>query len=98
MTSADSVLGMKCELIDAKVRAGIPITSEDVNSLIFYGVEMTADCIEKAVEKICSTCICINNNEAVKDILSVLTSKSGEKTPWYKKVWNWITKPFKKNK
>lgn len=28
----------------------------------------------------------------------IVECKCGKKTPWYKRFWNWVTKPFKKNK
>lgn len=87
------------EYILAKVRAGMVIDTEEAKMLVKFGAVLTMEVIDNYIE-LFEKChvTTIEDEKVAKDLLDVLVKATQKKQPWYKRFWNWLTKPFKKNK
>lgn len=91
LTSVESTDDIKLEFILANVRAGVPITEDDVKFLVKLGAEVAMDIYK-------SSFVNIGEDEAKNLLKDMIKMIDKNKKPWYKRFWGWITKPFKKNK
>ena len=98
MMDPDGILDTKYNLILAKVRANIPIITSEIDDLVRYGAEMVLDLIDDAYDAISANVTFVKDGKLAEKLIKVIKEDLKKETPWYKKVWNWITKPFKKNK
>lgn len=87
------------EYILAKVRAGMVIDSEEAKALVHFGAVLTMEIIDDYIEIFEKTCVTtINDDKIAEDVLKILTKAAQKKQPWYKRLWNWVKKPFCKKK
>ena len=87
------------EYILAKVRAGIAIDMEEAKMLVKFGAVLTMEVIDNYIELFEKTCVTtIEDEKVAEDLLNILVKATQKKQPWYKRLWNWIKKPFCKKK
>lgn len=87
------------EYILAKVRAGMVIDTEEAKMLVKFGAVLTMEVIDSYIEFFEKYHVTtIENEKVAKDLLDVLVKATQKKQPWYKRLWNWIKKPFCKKK
>lgn len=87
------------EYILAKVRAGMVIDSEEAKALVHFGAVLTMEIIDDYIELFEKTCVTtIEDEKVAEDLLNILVKATQKKQPWYKRLWNWIKKPFCKKK
>lgn len=98
MMDPDGILDTKYNLILAKVRANVPIITSEIDDLVRYGAEMVLDLIDDAYDAISDNVTFVKDGKLAEKLIKVIKEDLKKETPWYKKVWNWITKPFRKNK
>lgn len=72
-----------------KCNAGVVITEDELMATYAKGAADAAEFMTKVYD------FAGMLKDTIKTCVDVWTEK---KTPWYKKLWNKITKPFKKNK
>ena len=80
--------------VRAKINAGVPITMNEYESTISSVVKLTIEAIEECQP----TPTVINDDKLFKKLTKILINATKKKEPWYKRVWNWVKKPFCKKK
>ncbi len=100
LTNIESCEDIKFEFTRAKAKAGVPLTEAEINSVVAYGAHLTLDVIDQFCEqyKMMYTAVEINDKKQIKKAIKAIESIIKPKTPWYKKLWNWVKKPFTKKK
>lgn len=82
LTNVDDARDVVFEFTMGKVRAGLPITENELMSAINYSIDYTLSILSDAI--VIGTTFC------------GMCENCKKQTPWYKRVWNWIKKPFVK--
>lgn len=96
LTTAETPGDVRVSFILGKVRAGLPIKEADVKWLVNVGVKMACEVIDAAVEKKQAEIIKIEDDALYNKLENILVNAIAPKKPWYKRFWNWVTKPFRK--
>ena len=86
------------EVILAKVRSGVAITTDEARALVEFGADCALEAMEDYVANMNTKSFIIDDDEFAQKLLNMCLKKAGKKLPWYKKFWKWLTKPFRKNK
>ena len=94
LTKVESCDDIKLSFIRGKALAGIKLTEGEFRYIIRYGAEIAMDTIENFVNQQKAIVFPDVDMETAEKVMKILQGKK----PWYKRFWNWITKPFKKNK
>jgi DNA-directed RNA polymerase subunit E'/Rpb7 len=100
LTQAETCEDVRFEFVRAKAKAGVPLTEAEINSVVAYGAHLTLDTIDSfcdQYQKMYPT-IEIKDKKQVQKAIKAIESILKPKTPWYKKLWNWVKKPFCKKK
>ena len=100
LTQAETCEDVRFEFTRAKAKAGVPLTEAEINSVIAYGAHLALDTIDSFCEQFAAECqtVKITDKKQVKKAIKAIESIIKPKTPWYKKLWNWVKKPFTKKK
>lgn len=100
LTQAETCEDVRFEFTRAKAKAGVPLTDTEINSVIAYGAHLALDTIDSFCEQFAAEyqTVQITDKKKVKKAIKAIQSILKPKTPWYKKVWNWMKKPFTKKK
>ena len=98
LTNVESCDDIKFEFIRGKALAGVKLTDDEIMYLINLGAKLAVEVIDECIEKLNAKTVHIQDDKLYDELEKILKKAVQPKTPWYKKVWNWITKPFKKNK
>lgn len=98
LTKAETPADVYDAFIEAKIKAGMPITEVEMTRAKAHIVEMMLDAIDSVILEYDENVRMINDDELAKDLIKLINKHVGKKEPWYKKVWNWIKKPFTKKK
>jgi hypothetical protein len=96
LTKVESCNDIRFEFTRAKAKAGIPLTDQEINQVVAYGAHLALNMIEQFFEQFTVEKFTVDNKRDAKDIIKAIEKAIKPKTPWYKKVWNWIKKPFVK--
>ena len=66
--------------------------------VIAYGAKLALDTIDAFCEQYVREfeTVSITDKKQIKKAIKAIESILKPKTPWYKKVWNWMKKPFVK--
>ena len=98
LTKVETCDDVRFEFTRAKAKAGVPLTDAEINQVIGYGACLTLDAIDSLCKQFASdiTRIKITDKKQIKQLKKIVKSAIEPKTPWYKKVWNWIKSPFVK--
>ena len=100
LTQAETCEDVRFEFTRAKAKAGVPLTDADINQVVSYGATLALDTIDSFCEQYQTLypTIEIKDKKQVKQAIKAIESILKPKTPWYKKLWNWVKKPFTKKK
>ena len=99
LTNIESCEDIKFEFNRAKAKAGVPLTDTEINSVVAYGAHLALDVIDQFCEQYQAVqTIEITDKKQIKQAIKAIESILKPKTPWYKKLWNWVKKPFTKKK
>lgn len=90
ITKCENGLDVKVAFALGKHNAGLPLKDEDIFAICEYVVNKTSAEYENVFHILLSILFYSMEGQIVEPIK--------KKTPWYKRFWNWMTKPFKKNK
>lgn len=98
LTNIESCDDIRFEFTRAKAKAGVPLTDQEINQVIAYGAKLALDTIDQFCEQYVSEfqSVSITDKKQIKKAIKAIESIIKPKTPWYKKVWNWMKKPFVK--
>lgn len=96
LTNVESCDDIRFEFTRAKAKAGIPLTDQEIDQVVAYGAHMALNMIEQFFEQFTVEKFTVARESDAKDIIKAINKAIKPKTPWYKKVWNWIKKPFVK--
>lgn len=98
LTKVESCEDIRFEFIRAKAKAGVALTESEINQVIAYGAHLTLDAIDSLCNQFASDIVRvkITDKKQIKQLKKMVKSVVEPKTPWYKKVWNWIKSPFVK--
>ena len=99
LTNIESCEDIKFEFNRAKAKAGVPLTDTEINSVVAYGAHLALDVIDQFCEQYQAVqTVEITDKKQIKQAIKAIESILKPKTPWYKKLWNWVKKPFTKKK
>lgn len=99
LTNVKTCEDIKLEFIVAKAKSGVKLDDDEIMFLINLGAILAIEVIDECIEKLNAKTVHIQDDELYHELEKLLEKAvAPKKTPWYKKAWNWITKPFKKNK
>lgn len=96
LTDIETPADMELEFIKAKVLAGVAITEEEFKFVLRFGAHIATEAFKDAF--LANATQVTMSAEDANDIIDYIKDKIYPKTPWYKRAWNWITKPFKRKK
>jgi hypothetical protein len=98
LTKVETCDDIRFEFTRAKAKAGVPLTDAEINQVIAYGAKLALDTIDSFCEQYVSEfqAVSITDKKQIKKAIKAIESIIRPKTPWYKKVWNWMKKPFTK--
>lgn len=97
LTDIENCDDIKFEFIRAKATQGVAITEDDITWLVMLGVKITGDIINEINEENEKNTVRIHDDKLFNKLEDILKEATGKKKdPWYKRLWGWITKPFKK--
>ena len=85
LTNATSVEDVKIAFVEAKVKAGVPITMNELLAYVRIGLDIATELQN------CNVTI-IESDELALKMLKLIKKYENKKTPWYKRFWNWITR------
>lgn len=101
LTTVQTIDDVKYQFAKAKALAGVKLTKAEVLFIAWYGATVMMDVIDSCINEINKSTTTIKiEDDKLYDKLDKIVKKAmaPKKDPWYKRAWNWITKPFKKNK
>ena len=98
LTQAETCEDVRFEFTRAKAKAGVPLTDAEINSVVAYGANIALNTIDQFCEQFQTVSVEIKDKKQIKKAIKAIESIIEPKTPWYKKVWNWVKKPFTKKK
>jgi len=99
LTNIESCEDIKFEFTRAKAKAGVALTDAEINSVVAYGAHLALDVIDQFCEQYRQiSTVEITDKKQIKQAIKAIENILKPKTPWYKKLWNWVKKPFTKKK
>ena len=99
LTNVESCEDIKFEFSRAKAKAGVPLTDAEIDSVVAYGAQLALDVIDQFCEQYQAIhTVEITDKKKIKQAIKAIENILKPKTPWYKKLWNWVKKPFTKKK
>ena len=98
LTNVESCEDIRFEFTRAKAKAGVPLTDAEINSVVAYGANIALNTIDQFCEQFQAVSVEIKDKKQIKKAIKAIESIIKPKTPWYKKAWNWVKKPFTKKK
>ena len=98
LTKVETADDIRFEFTRAKAKAGVPLTDQEINQVVAYGAHLALDTIDQFCEQYAAEfqSVKITDKKQIKKAIKAIESILKPKTPWYKKVWNWMKKPFVK--
>ena len=98
LTKVETTDDIRFEFTRAKAKAGVPLTDQEINQVVAYGAHLALDTIDQFCEQYAAEfqSVKITDKKQIKKAIKAIESILNPKTPWYKKVWNWVKKPFVK--
>ena len=98
LTKVETTDDIRFEFTRAKAKAGVPLTDQEINQVVAYGAHLALDTIDQFCEQYAAEfqSVKITDKKQIKKAIKAIESILKPKTPWYKKVWNWMKKPFTK--
>ena len=86
MTGAANMDDITAEFISQKIMNGMKLTESDVSTIVSIVTDIV---LENLMPEDCSAIV---NDGGVYKKYTVLRIKNKVKKPWYKRLWNWITR------
>jgi len=96
LTNIESYKDVQFEFIRGKAKAGYPLTDQEINQVVSYGAGLALDTIDSFLSQFYAVSVELKDKKQIKKAIKTIESMLHPKTPWYKKVWNWMKKPFVK--
>lgn len=98
LTKVETCDDIRFEFTRAKAKAGLPLTDQEINQVVAYGAHLALETIDQFCEQYASEfqSVRITDKKQIKKAIKAIESIIKPKTPWYKRVWNWMKKPFVK--
>ena len=98
LTNIETCDDIRFEFTRAKAKAGVPLTDQEINQVVAYGAHLALDTIDQFCGQYAAEfqSVKITDKKQIKKAIKAIESILKPKTPWYKKVWNWMKKPFVK--
>lgn len=100
LTDIETCDDIQLEFIKGKALAGVAITEDEFKFIVQYGAQLAFDTIDACIEAFLQSdkYTKIEDDDLAQELLKLIENSLKPKKPWYKRLWAWITKPFKKNK
>lgn len=98
MTTAETPLDVVYEFAEAKVRAGKPITQTEADAIEKTGFMTAVEAVDACITEVEKHTTYIEDDKLAKDMIKLIEKYQTKKQPLYKRFWNWLKKPFTKNK
>lgn len=98
LTNAETMNDVYYQFAVAKVDAGVPISKEECIAVRTEGFNTAVKYLSDIVSENKFEEICTVEGEDAEKILKEIDKILHKKQPWYKRLWKWATKPFRKNK
>lgn len=95
LTNAESYKDVQFEFTRGKSKAGYPLTDQEIDQVVYYGASLALDAMNQFLKQGRVNIFTVDSRN-VKKVIEAIEKVIKPKTPWYKKVWNWIKKPFVK--
>jgi hypothetical protein len=86
ITNVETCEDMRLAFLRAKATSGAGISNDDFEYILGYDYKVLSDEVLNTLDTIIDVC---------NDILTSKVCRVN-KTPWYKRFWNWITRKNKK--
>ena len=94
LTKAETAADVYDAFIDAKIKAGMPITEVEMIRAKAHIVDLVFDTIDDITIGFDKNVTTINDDKFVKDFIKFIDTHVNKKDPWYKRAWKWVKKPF----
>ena len=91
MTVASTPLEIAYEEAQGKVRAGLPISQDEADTIEKVGFFTACDVVQKCVDEIDANTTYIEDDKLADDMIKLIKKYQNKKQPWYKRFWRWIT-------
>lgn len=95
ITTATRPVDIYRAFAEAKIKAGEPITMEELKACEAIAVDEVVSAIEYLVDQMNSDTVVYEDDKLVDDIISLIDKRFAPKKPWYKRFWNWVTRKNK---
>ena len=96
MTTAETPLEIAYEEAQGKVRAGLPISQQEADTIEKVGFFTACDVVQSCVDELDAHTTYIEDDKLAEKLLKEIKKHQAKKAPWYKRFWRTIT--FRKNK
>ena len=98
MTTAETPGDVADAFILAKVNAGMPISTAELICAKYNAIDRVMEELKELTSEFAERVNVVEDDDLVKDIINLVNAKLNKKTPWYKRFWKWLKKPFTKKK
>ena len=98
LTDAETPADIRYSFLYAMAEQGYKMTKEEIEELVMFGVRLAAEVIDNALAERQKNVIKVVDDKIYNKLEKIFDDIVNPKKPWYKRFWNWITKPFRKNK
>lgn len=88
LTKCESPESVKFEVIRAKAKAGKKLTDQELMFIVRLGAQTMTEIIDEQIEKLHPMVFETTDKKKIKKMINILVPKK----PWYKRLWNWITR------
>lgn len=98
LTDVETPEDIRYSFLYAKATQGFKMTKAEVEELVMFGVRLATEVIDNTLAERQKNIIKVVDDKIYNKLEKIFDDIVNPKKPWYKRLWNWITKPFKKNK
>ena len=88
LTKCDSPESVKFEFVRAKAKAGKKLTDQELMFLVRLGAQTMTEIIDEQIAKLRPVVFETTDKKKIEKVINIFTPKK----PWYKRLWNWITR------
>ena len=99
LTKVETCDDIQFEFTRAKAKAGKPLTDQEINQVVRYGAHLALELIDQFCDEYSSKWerVEIKDQKQIKKAIEIIEKMmKPKKDAWYKRVWNWVKKPFVK--
>ena len=98
LTDIETPEDIRYSFLYAKATQGFKLTNDEVEELVLFGVRLATRVIDEALAERQKKVIKVVDDKIYNKLEKIFDGIINPKQPWYKRFWNWVKNPFKKNK